>query len=174
MKYFFETIFDFLKKRINMNRLQLFTVFTISFFIFLSIPIYSEWSGGNHVIFFSFTHQRDSSNGDHNRIHGDFSHQSIRFGSHNSRRLKKTKDIKSYTAEDFQQSFVERGYAESEILNQRCLYMSDEFVKYAQTCPGYKSKIREMYAELKNLNLLQKVCRVAKGTYCRKLQKRIR
>ena len=51
--------------------------------------------------------------------------------------------------------------------------MFDEFVKYAQTYSGYKNKIRNLYAELKNLTVIQKICCVAKGTYCRKLQKRI-
>lgn len=78
-----------------------------------------------------------------------------------------------FTMQDFDDYFTARGYTESEILNQRRLYMSDEFVRYAQTYPSYKVVVQQIYAEIKNLNALQKAYYIIKGTYCYKLQKRM-
>ena len=156
-----------------MNRLKPFNLLTVSFFIFLGIPIYSEWSGVTHVRFSTFTNQGDSRDRAGDRIHGDFSHEVSWAHSKDRRGLSGINSLKSYSAEDFKKDFVECGYTESEILNQRCLYMLDEFVKYAQTYSGYEDTIRSLYVELKNLSLVQKVCHMATGKYCRKLQKRI-
>ncbi len=80
----------------------------------------------------------------------------------------------TYTLHDFKDHFTTREYTESQILNQRCLYMLDEFVKFAQTYPNYKSTVEEMHAALRQLSRLQKAYCIAKGTYCKGLQKRIK
>jgi hypothetical protein len=138
------------------------------------MPIYSEGPCGPHAIFSTFTNQADSRDCAGDRIHGDFSHDvTWGGGSKDHKVLRGINHLKSYTAQDFQHYFAERGYMTSEIFNQCCLYMLDEFVKYAQTYSGYEDTIRSLYAELKNLSLVQKVCHMATGKYCRKLQKRI-
>lgn len=78
-----------------------------------------------------------------------------------------------YNAHDFKQYFTSRGYTENQILNQRCLYMFDEFVKYAQTSSGYKCTMQRLHAELKQFNFLQKWYYTIRGTYCHGLQERI-
>ena len=78
-----------------------------------------------------------------------------------------------YNTQEFREHFTQRGYTEKEILNQRCLYMFDEFVKFAQTYSSYKCTIQQLHAELKKLNIVQKIYYMAKGTYCSGLQKRI-
>ena len=67
------------------------------------------------------------------------------------------------------------GYTENQILNQRCLYMFDEFVKFAQTYqaiqmyhPAAPCRAKKSYIGGK------KLVTYSKGTYCRGLQKRIR
>lgn len=104
----------------------------------------------------------------HHFSHHDSSHTS-RVGSSYS----KPYHFKTYNTQDFRNHFDQRGYTEKEILNQRCLYMFDEFVKFAQTYSSYKCTIQQLHAELKNLNIVQKAYRIATGTYCRGLQKRI-
>ena len=77
----------------------------------------------------------------------------------------------TYNAQDFRDHFTNCGYIEKEILQQRSLYMFDEFVKFAQTYSSYKCTIQQLHAELKNLNIVQKACYIIKGTYCPGLQK---
>lgn len=156
-----------------MNKLKIFNVLVVYFLILLSMPIGAEWSQGKHTTFSTFTHQADGRNYVGDRTHGDFSHEVSGISSKGRRRLKEINSLKQYSTQGFEQDFLAQGYTESEILNQPCLYMSDEFVKHAQTYPGYKNKIREMYAELKYVNVVQKVYLIAKGAYCRKLQSRI-
>jgi hypothetical protein len=81
--------------------------------------------------------------------------------------------FKQYNSQDFRDYFTSREYTESQILDQSCLYMFDEFVELAQAYPGYENSIRQMYAMLKNFSCLQKAYYIAKGTYCTGLQKRI-
>ena len=149
-----------------------FQIITLFFSILLSRPIYSEWSSGSHVIFTAFIHE-PSKNDRADKIHSDFSHDSTRsdFGGHGLSVC--ANNLEKYTTQDFQHHFARSGYTEREILHQRCLYMHDAFVKYAQTYSGYKDTIQRLHAELKNLSLIQKACYVVRGTYCRKLQKRI-
>src|SRR5690606_29342036 len=65
---------------------------------------------------------------------------------------------------DFQQYFTMHRYTENQILNQRCLYMFDNFVKLAQTYSNYEYTIKQLHAKLKNLNILQKAYYTAKGS----------
>lgn len=148
-------------------------VFVALFSILSSTSICSEWSSGSHVIFTTFTHEVPTKNSMADRVHSDFSHDSTRsdFAGHGL--SGRTNNFEKYTPQDFQHYFVRSGYTEREILYQRCLYMHDEFVKYAQTYSGYKDTIQKLYAELKNLNLIQKAYCVVKGTYCKGLQDRI-
>ncbi len=150
---------------------------TLRFFVALFSVLYStsfssDWSNCAQIKLSVFTHEYKKDSGN-NSVHGDFSydHTWNNFNDHGSSR--NAKNFDSYTIEDFQHRFGGCGYTESELLNQRCLYIYDAFVQYAQTYPSYKGTIQRLYAELKNLNLFQKAWRVAKGTYCRKLQKRI-
>ncbi|HLC07341.1 MAG TPA: hypothetical protein VJJ26_04075 [Candidatus Babeliales bacterium] len=78
-----------------------------------------------------------------------------------------------YNAQNFHDHFIAHGYTEKEVLQQRSLYMFDEFVKFAQTYSSYKCTIQQLHTELKNLNIIQKAHRIIKGTYCPGLQKRI-
>jgi hypothetical protein len=59
-----------------------------------------------------------------------------------------------YNLQDFRDYCTKHGYSEKEILNQRCLYMYDEFVKFAQTHSDYPSTIKQLHAELKHLTHL--------------------
>jgi len=79
-----------------------------------------------------------------------------------------------YSAQNFHDYFETQEYSEQKILQERNLYMSDEFVKYAQTYQSYSNEIQKLYNELKSLNAFQKAYRIAKGTYYSGLQKRIR
>ena len=78
-----------------------------------------------------------------------------------------------YKAQDFRNYFTDHGYSEKEILNQRCLYMFDEFVKFTQTYSSYTCTIQQLHLELKKLNVIQKAYYYAQNNYCRGLQKRI-
>src|SRR3990172_10634672 len=149
-----------------------FQIITLFFSVLLCTPIYSEWSSGSHVIWAEFTHE-PSTNDRADRVYSDFSHKAVQncFGGNGL--STSARSFEKYTVEDFQHHFARSGYTEREILHQRCLYMHDAFVKYAQTYSGYKDTIQRLHAELKNLSLIQKACYVVRGTYCRKLQKRI-
>jgi len=46
-------------------------------------------------------------------------------------------NFNQYNSQDFRDYFTTHEYTESQILDQRCLYMFDEFVKFAQTYPSY-------------------------------------
>ena len=104
----------------------------------------------------------------HNYTHNDTWNNS-RTGSSYSHHY----NLNKYNAQEFREHFTHRGYTEKEILNQRSLYMFDEFVKFAQTYSSYKCTIQQLHNELKNLNIIQKAYYIIKGTYCPGLQKRI-
>ncbi len=139
-----------------------------TFFVtLLSIPITAKDS---HATIVHSWHQTNYKN-DRHTSHADFSHDPLRNNINTSPSYKQ--HFKQYNAQDFQKHFSSHGYTESQILNQRCLYMFDEFVKYTQTYSGYKCTIQQLHAELKNLHWLQKIWYSIKGTYCSGLQERI-
>ncbi|HLJ31661.1 MAG TPA: hypothetical protein VKU36_04440 [Candidatus Babeliales bacterium] len=84
-----------------------------------------------------------------------------------------SRNFNNFRATDFQRHFQDRGLTEKEILQQPCLYMFDEFVKFAQTYSSYTCTIQQLHAELKKLNIIQKAYYFVQGTYCWGLQKRI-
>ena len=138
--------------------------FALFFFLLLFLPIYSERPSGPHVVFTGVANGASAREGSSNRLHSDFSHDGS--GNHFGNRglFVGANNFKTYAVEDFQYHFARMGYGEREILDQRCLYMLDEFVKYAQTYASYKEAIQRLHTELKNLGLFQKACRVARGT----------
>src|SRR5260221_3377358 len=139
----------------------------IIFSIVLSIPLTAKET---HVLTVHSWHQKDTKH--YNQTsHADFSHDRSRNNISTSPSYKH--HFKQYNAQDFKQHFNAHGYTENQILNQRCLYMFDEFVKYAQTYFSYKSTIQQLHAELKHLNFIQKWYYTFRGTYCSGLQKRI-
>jgi hypothetical protein len=79
-----------------------------------------------------------------------------------------------YTTAMYKKYFEEHGFTQQQILNQSCLYMSDEFVKYAQTLDGYEHAIKQLYADTRNVGFIKKCARVIAGSYCHGLQKRIK
>jgi hypothetical protein len=151
-----------------MNRSYLSHFFELLLFLLVSVSIFAEHHYGMVTIHFS---QSDDRRVKERRSNCDFSHSKERDGYDTFFTHKP--HLNNYTAHDFRDHFSARGYTESEILNQRCLYMLDEFVQYAQTYSGYEDTIRSLYAELKKLSLVQKICYMAIGKYCKKLQKRI-
>jgi hypothetical protein len=162
-----------LKKGISMNSpgkvLRFFVVF---FSVLFCISFSFDGTNCYQIKLSGFIHETGEINYSNKRRHNDFSYDG-KWDNFNDRGSPgNTGDFDSYTKEDFQY-LCECGYTETELLNQRGLYMSNEFVQYAQTCSGYKDAIQKLYAELKSINLIQKVYRAAKGTYCKGLQDRI-
>src|SRR5579863_190333 len=150
-----------------------FHILTLLFSILLSTTITAEYFTVKMAI--NSEHETHSRNFTNNRSHHDFSHTSTRDNTNfNKSSEYKHQFNKNTTTHDFQQHFTTHGYTENQILNQRCLYMFDDFVKFAQTYSSYKYTIQQLYAELKNLNIVQKTYYTIKGTYCSGLQKRIR
>lgn len=146
--------------------------FAAILFIFLPKFGYSEWSYDPQV-YFLITPQVDNQEYTNQRVEKAFYHQGVRGNSTDHKSSIYYKNYKAPTAQDFQYHFDRMGYTETEILNQRCLYMFDGFVQYAKTYSDYKDTIQKLHAELKNINLIQKAYRAAKGMYCRGLQDRI-
>lgn len=151
-------------------------IFTLFFFIVLCTfqfcaPKYSEYSSGP-TTYINFRAHDDinykESQSDYHRS-PDFSYESPTVGSAPAHQP----HFQTYDAQDFRNYFTARGYTEHEILDQRCLYMFDEFVKFAQTYSAYKCTIQQLHVELKKLNIMQKAYYTIKGTYCPGLQKRI-
>lgn len=127
-----------------------------------------------HISLYSYSHhQAHDRNFKAHRSHHDFSHNNTGINFSFDKSPGHQHGFRNYTAHDFQQHFTAHGYTENHILNQRCLYMFDEFVKFAQTYSSYTCTIQQIHAELKNLNCFQKAYYIAKGTYCAGLQKRI-
>jgi len=155
------------------NRLcKRMSIFAIIFSLLSCLPIYSEWSSYSHVTISPFTHKEQKKDYADNRVRNDFSYD-VAWADSRGYRSPGTYNFEAYTTQDFKHHCARAGYTQEEILNQRCLYMFEGFVKYAQTYPGYQSTIRKLYAELKSLSVLQKAYYEAKGTYCRGLQDRI-
>jgi hypothetical protein len=138
----------------------------IIFFSLLVAPAHAE-----HTIHASFSwHQTDNKDSHHHIPNSDFSHDP---SCNNDRAISHKHQFKHYKVHELKQYFTSHGYTENQILNQRCLYMSDEFVKFAQTFSGYKNTIQQLHTELKHLNGFQQFWYKFKGTYCRGLQERI-
>ena len=152
-----------------MNRYYWVQLFGLFLFVFASISVCAEHYHATFTM--NFTQSNDRVVKEAYRPNHDFSHH--RESDDYDTFFTHKPHFSNYTIHDFKDHFIARGYTESEILNQRCLYMLDEFVKYAQTYSGYEDTIRSLYTELKNLSLVQKICYMATGRYCRKLQKRI-
>ncbi|HSC24758.1 MAG TPA: hypothetical protein VLB80_00885 [Candidatus Babeliales bacterium] len=148
-----------------------FHIITLFFSALLCIPITAEYSmvkmtvnSGNQTHSVDFTR---------NRSQHDFSHNNKWDNPNVNKSSSHRNHFDRYTPQDFQQHFIAQQYAESQILNQHCLYMFDNFVKFAQTYSSYQCAIQQLYTELNNLNIIQKAHCIIKGTYCPGLQKRI-
>jgi hypothetical protein len=145
----------------------------VSLFIIFFILFFASSHAKHAEIHTSFSlHHTDNKNSNAPTSHHDFSHDPSSWNNINASHSHKHQ-LKHYIAQDFKQYFTSHGYTENQILNQRCLYMSDEFVKFAQTFSGYKNTIQQLHAELKHFNWLQKWYYTFTGTYCRGLQERI-
>lgn len=140
------------------------------FIIFLIVLSTSLSAKDSHATIIHSWHQKDNTHY-HHTSHADFSHD--RSQNNISTSPSHKHHFKQCSAQDFKQYFTSHGYTENQILNQSCLYMFDEFVKYAQTYSGYKCTIQQLHAELKNLYWWQKAWYKVNGTYCYGLQKRI-
>ncbi len=125
-----------------------------------------------HEIYATFSLHHDNRDIKQPIPHHDFSYDPT-VNNHNWNQSSHYKHFSNYTIHDFQQHFAAHGYTESQILNQRCLYMFDEFVKFAQTYNGYKCTIQQLHAELKKLYCWQRAWHIKNHTYCPGLQKRI-
>src|SRR5207248_73795 len=161
------------KKKETMNRLHdRFQIISLFFSVLLGTTITAEYSMVKMAVNSGYqTHNQSLTN---NRSHHDFSHANTKDNSNFNRSSGHRHHFNRHTTtHDFQQHFTTHGYTENQILNQRCLYMFDDFVKFAQTYSGYKCTIQQLHAELKNLNIIQKAYYAIKGTYCPGLQKRI-
>ena len=142
---------------------------TLFFSVLLCAPITAEHAR----VMLTFCNQTHSKYSTNNKSHHDFSHNSAWDKTHCDKGPINRYHFSEYTTQDFQRHFTAHGYTENQILNQRCLYMFDDFVKFAQTYSSYKCTIQQLHAELKNLNIVQKAYYTIKGTYCAGLQKRI-
>ena len=149
-----------------------FHIISLFFSVLLATPITAEYSAVRMTV--NSGNQIHNQNFTSNRSHHDFSHVNTRDNTNFNRSSGYRHQFSKHTTtHDFQQHFTAHGYTEKQILNQRCLYMFDDFVKFAQTYSGYKCTIQQLHAELKNLNFVQKIYYAIKGTYCPGLQKRI-
>ena len=142
------------------------------FILFFSILLFAHLNAEHAEIYVSLTsHQTDNREFTNNKSH--FSHDDTWNNSRIGSSYNHKHQFKQYNAHDFKQYFTNHEYTENQILNERCLYMFDEFVKFAQTYSGYKCTIQQLHVELQKLNFIQKAWYIRSGTYCRGLQKRI-
>ena len=141
--------------------------------IFFSTFLFASSNAEHTYVLHTLKHspQSHSRNFNEHTTHHDFSYDPTS-NNHNWNKSSSYKHFSNYTTHDFQQYFA-HSYTENQILNQRCLYMFDEFVKFAQTYNGYKCTIQQLHAELKKLCWLQKAWNMKNDTYCPGLQKRI-
>ena len=155
-----------------------YQIFILFFSIFTFISIRSGY-GSMECTFIhpsGYSYQIHSNDAKELKSHhsNDFSYSNTGDSSNFNRSPSHKPHFSKYTTfHDFQYHFTTLGYTESQILNQRCLYMFDEFVKFAQTYSSYTCTIQQLHAELKNLYFWQKLYYMAKGTYCPGLQKRV-
>ena len=149
-----------------------YQIFILFFFTLLCTPAYPSYHTAEHTFVVS-RYQTDSSNVKENKSHHDFSYDKT-WGNSNFNHSYLIKIILiNIQLHDFKHHFTTQGYTENQILNERCLYMFDKFVKFAQTYSSYKCTIQQIHAELKNITRLQKAYCIAQGTYCTGLQNRI-
>lgn len=145
---------------------------SILFFSVLSTPAYAEYHSiettmhwGNQVNSRGFKEPKF--------YHYNYSNHDTWNNTPTGSAYSHQKYFNKYNVQDFYDHFIAHGYTEKEVLQQRSLYMFDEFVKFAQTYLSYKSTIQQLHAELKNLNIIQKGYYILTGAYCPGLQKRI-
>src|SRR6476660_3751773 len=122
------------------------------FSVLLFAPLYTQHARAEYVA--RLEYQTHSGNFRENRSHGDFSYNNT--WDNPGKSPAHQPHFNQYTAQAFKNHFTARGYSESQVLNQRCLYMFDEFVKFAQTYSNYTCTIQQIHVALKNLNFLQK------------------
>ena len=143
-------------------------------FIFFSMLLCTSLDAKKDEIYATFSlHQTDSRDIKQPTSHHDFSHDNPWNNPRTGSSYSHKHHFDRYAVHDFKQHFTEHGLTENQILNQRCLYMFDEFVKCAQTYSSYKCTIQQLHAELKKLNIIQKAWYIKNGTYCHGLQERI-
>src|SRR5436309_1112433 len=133
--------------------LNQYRIFILVFSILTFTNIYGDYTYKTNL---DFKHQSHNKNTREHKSHHDFSHNKTWDNSHSGRTSANKNQLSKYTAQDFHRHFTEHGYTNNEILDQRCLYIFDEFVKFAQTYSAYKCTITQLYTELQNLNFLQK------------------
>jgi hypothetical protein len=83
-------------------------------------------------------------------------------------------NLHEYSAQQLVDYFACNRFTEEEILGQRTLYMSDEFVKIAKQCAGYKAAISKLHRKYRDMSAISKGLRWLDGKYCSGLTKRIR
>jgi len=79
-----------------------------------------------------------------------------------------------YDAQQLARYFWEHGYSEKNILNLRRLYLSNEFVKFAKTIPGYEEAIERIYKDITRHTCGQRLEAWFRGQHAWKLENRIR
>lgn len=82
-------------------------------------------------------------------------------------------DLHRCSAEQFEAYFTYHCYTEKQILEERLLYMSDEFIKLAKTCAGYELALARLHRTLHKMWDISKPLHICNGDYCPGLKKRI-
>jgi hypothetical protein len=84
--------------------------------------------------------------------------------------------LRAHSSSQFKNYVSYHRYTEAD-LSQNTLYMSDEFVAFAKTCPGYETAITALYNQFNTTGLkdfFYKAIGFFEGTYCIGLLKRIK
>ena len=110
-----------------------YQIFILFFFTLLFTLVYPSYHTAEHT-FVLPRYQTDSSNVRENKSPQDFSYDKT-WGNSNFNQSYAHKDhFDKYTTDDFKHHFTTQGYTENQILDERCLYMFDKFVKFAVIC----------------------------------------
>ncbi len=83
-------------------------------------------------------------------------------------------NLLTYSASDLKLYFDYHRYSEKDILACNVLYMSNEFVHYAKTLPGYRHAVKKLYHSFNRMCRIRKFFKTMDGSYYPNLFKRIR
>ncbi len=83
-------------------------------------------------------------------------------------------NLLTYSASNLKLYFDYHRYSEKDVLAYNILYMSDGFVHYAKTLPGYKHAVKKLYRSFNRMCRIRKFFKTMDGSYCPNLFKRIR
>jgi hypothetical protein len=105
-------------------------------------------------------------------FHANVHNQYASCNTYKNKRSQKILPI-HYSFDQLKAYFNYHHYTQEQILSLNTMYMSNEFVKFAKTYPGYAAAITSLYNKIHHAGFFKKLNNFRRGYHCQGLSKRL-